>query len=202
MLGPTERCPPGRFDITGRGLRTCRQQPMSSRTGVRSLFTTTATFLRVPQTMQERPTSGQRRKIPQATKLSVVVVVAEGNAPSLGIGQHSVATLGTQRSAKWAPTCLAMESFLLRMSICSSTERIFLRASSSAIFLPSLLSRSSRSRSRCLSSSTWGEEEGGESYVITRQLGECVRGECVRGECVRGECMCCVSSECVRGVSV
>ena len=50
-------------------------------------------------------------------------------------------------------TCFAIESFLLRMSICSSTERIFLRASSSAIFLPSLLSLSSSSRSLCRSSS-------------------------------------------------
>lgn len=58
-----------------------------------------------------------------------------------------------------AQTCLAMDSFLLRMSICSSTERIFLRASSSAIFLPSLLSLSSSSRSLCRSSSACNKEE-------------------------------------------
>ncbi len=56
-------------------------------------------------------------------------------------------------SVNHSSTCLARETFLLSISICSSTERIFLRASSSAIFFPSLLSLSSSSRKRWRSSS-------------------------------------------------
>lgn len=53
------------------------------------------------------------------------------------------------------PTCLAMASFFCRYSICSSTARIFLKASSSAIFLFSFFSLSSRSLSLCLRSSNY-----------------------------------------------
>lgn len=57
------------------------------------------------------------------------------------------------------PTCLAMASFFCRYSICSSTARIFLRASSSAIFLFSFFSLSSRSLSLCLKSSNYRRKE-------------------------------------------
>lgn len=51
-------------------------------------------------------------------------------------------------------TCLAMASFFCKYSICSSTARIFRRASSSAIFLLSFFSLSSNSFTLCLSSSS------------------------------------------------